>query len=69
MPLELPLHVHPGARALVLEDEHALSDHVFLGDVHPYLHDAVLGTRRGLEGDALGVVETGSSPALLVPAR
>jgi len=47
------------------ESERALTDHIFLGDVHPYLHDAVLGTRRDLVGDALGVVETGSSPALL----
>jgi microcompartment protein CcmL/EutN len=47
------------------EAEQALTDHVFLGDVHPYLHDAVLGKRRDLEGDALGVVETGSSPAML----
>lgn len=42
-----------------------LSGSVFLGDVHPMLHDAVLGTRRGLVGDALAVVETRSSPALL----
>jgi microcompartment protein CcmL/EutN len=47
------------------EAEQALTDHIFLGDVHPYLHDAVLGERRNLDGDALGVVETGSSPALL----
>ena len=47
------------------ESEGALSDSVFLGDVHPYLHDAVLGTRRDLTGDALAVVETHSSPALL----
>ncbi len=45
--------------------ERALSDSVFLGDVHPYLHDAVLGKRRELVGDALAVVETHSSPALL----
>lgn len=45
--------------------ERTLSGSVFLGDVHPMLHDAVLGTRRGLVGDALAVVETGSSPALL----
>jgi microcompartment protein CcmL/EutN len=32
------------------EAEGALSDNVFLGDVHPYLHDAVLGTRCDLEG-------------------
>jgi microcompartment protein CcmL/EutN len=29
------------------------------------LHDAVLGTRRPVEGDSLAVVETRSSPALL----
>jgi microcompartment protein CcmL/EutN len=47
------------------EAEGALSDNVFLGDVHPYLHDAVLGTRCDLEGAALAVVEAHSSPALL----
>jgi microcompartment protein CcmL/EutN len=47
------------------EREGALNGSVFLGDVHPYLHDAVLGTRRDLAGDALAVVETQSSPALL----
>jgi microcompartment protein CcmL/EutN len=47
------------------EAQSALSDHVFLGDVHPYLHDAVLGMRCRLEGAALAVVETRSSPALL----
>jgi microcompartment protein CcmL/EutN len=45
--------------------EGSLGDSVFLGDVHPHLHDAVLGTRRDLAGDALAVVETHSSPALL----
>ncbi len=47
------------------ERRSALHGSVFLGDVHPYLHDAVLGTRRKLVGDALAVVETRSSPALL----
>ena len=47
------------------ETERTLSGSVFLGDVHPSLHDAVLGTRRNLAGDALAVVETHSSPALL----
>ncbi len=47
------------------ESRRALSGDVFLGDVHPYLHDAVLGERRKVAGDALGVVETHSSPALL----
>ena len=47
------------------EAEHTLSGSVFLGDVHPTLHDAVLGARQALQGDALVVVETRSSPALL----
>lgn len=47
------------------EQEGTLSGSVFLGDVHPSLHDAVLGIRRDLAGDALAVVETRSSPALL----
>ena len=47
------------------ESEDSLSGNVFLGDVHPFLHDAVLGTRQDLSGDALAVVETRSSPALL----
>jgi len=45
--------------------EHSLRGCVFLGDVHPTLHDAVLGTRSDLAGDALAVIETRSSPALL----
>jgi len=47
------------------ETERSLNGSVFLGDVHPFLYDAVLGTRRDLVGDALIVVETHSSPALL----
>jgi microcompartment protein CcmL/EutN len=47
------------------ETERTLRGSVFLGDVHPTLHDAVLGERRALLGDALAVVETRSSPALL----
>ena len=43
----------------------SLSGSVFLGDIHPALHDAVLGTRKDLTGDSLAVVETRSSPALL----
>jgi microcompartment protein CcmL/EutN len=45
--------------------EQTLSGSVFLGDVHPTLHDAVLGARQALQGDALVVIETRSSPALL----
>jgi microcompartment protein CcmL/EutN len=47
------------------DTEGTLIDSVFLGDVHPTLHDAVLGARRDFMGDALAVVETRSSPALL----
>ena len=47
------------------EAERSLSGSIFLGDVHPSLHDAVLGTRKDMQGDALAVVETRSSPALL----
>ena len=47
------------------EKNDALHSNVFLGDVHPSLHDAVLGTRRAVNGDALAVVETRSSPPLL----
>lgn len=47
------------------ERQGALRGSVFLGDVHPLLHDAVLGVRRDIEGDSLAVIETRSSPALL----
>lgn len=47
------------------KNEGTLKGCVFLGDVHPRLHDAVLGARQDLAGDALAVIETRSSPALL----
>lgn len=47
------------------EADRTLRDAVLLSDVHPALHDAVLGTRRELAGDALAVLETTASPALL----
>ena len=47
------------------EAKASLSASIFLGDVHPLLHDAVLGERRDLAGDALAVVETRTSPMLL----
>ncbi|MGI9223316.1 MAG: BMC domain-containing protein [Woeseiaceae bacterium] len=47
------------------ETKRTLSGGIFLGDVHPTLHDAVLGTRNAMQGDALVVIETHSSPALL----
>jgi microcompartment protein CcmL/EutN len=54
-----------GGSVASTEDERTLGGSVFLGDVHPSLHDAVLGERKELTGDALAVVETRSSPALL----
>jgi microcompartment protein CcmL/EutN len=45
--------------------EAVLCGSVFLGDVHPSLHDAVLGARRDLGGESLAVFETHSSPALM----
>ena len=47
------------------ESKGSLNANIFLGDVHPSLHDAVLGERRDLAGDALAVVETHTSPMLL----
>lgn len=47
------------------ETDRTLRDAVLLADVHPALHDAVLGARRELAGDALAVLETTASPALL----
>jgi microcompartment protein CcmL/EutN len=47
------------------EAGNTLDSSIFLGDVHPYLHDAVLGIRQKLVGDALAVVETRCSPVLL----
>ena len=47
------------------EGDRSLRDSVLLSDVHPALHDAVLGSRRDLDADALLVVETTASPALL----
>lgn len=45
--------------------ETAVVDEVFLGDIHPALHDATLGGRQPLVGDALAVLETATSPTLL----
>jgi len=47
------------------ESKAVLNASIFLGDVHPLLHDAVLGNRRDLTGDALAVIETRTSPRLL----
>ena len=42
-----------------------LNDSILLSDIHPSLHDAVLGSRQELPFEALAVVETATSPALL----
>jgi microcompartment protein CcmL/EutN len=33
-------------------------DHVMLPDVHPQVHDAVLGTRSGVQSGAMAIIET-----------
>lgn len=47
------------------EADRTLRDAILLSDVHPELHDAVLGRRRQLAGDGLLVIETTASPGLL----
>ncbi len=47
------------------EAEGTLHDTVLLSDIHPSLHDAVLGARTELAYEALAVIETVTSPALL----
>ena len=47
------------------ESERTLRDCVLLPDVHPGLSTAVLGARGELSGEALAVIETTASPALL----
>lgn len=47
------------------EADGTLRDTVLLSDVHPSLHDAVLGSRQELTSEALAVVEMSTSPALL----
>jgi microcompartment protein CcmL/EutN len=47
------------------EAQGTLHDSVLLGDIHPALHDAVLGARQEPAHEALAVVETSNSPALL----
>ncbi len=42
-----------------------LIDRVFLPDVHPQVHDAVLGSRQAETGDALGVIETSTVAAVV----
>ena len=47
------------------EADRTLRDAVLLSDIHPELHDAVLGQRHKIEHAALAVIETTASPALL----
>ncbi len=71
--------VHPGRYLVLLggtvasvQEAHALgmqfdflAEEVFLPDVHEQVHNAALGSRRELEADALGVLETIRAPAIL----
>jgi microcompartment protein CcmL/EutN len=47
------------------EADGSLHDTILLSDIHPTLHDAVLGSRQDLSHEALAVIETSTSPALL----
>ena len=76
--------VHPGHYLLLLtgdvgEIEEAIdaadriglehiADRVFLPDPHPQLVDALSGTRQNGDGEALGIIETGTVAAGLVAA-
>ena len=46
----------------------ALTDEIMLPDVHEQVYDAVGGGRRANSGDALGVIETSSIPAVVQAA-
>jgi microcompartment protein CcmL/EutN len=71
--------VHPGRYLVLLggsvasvQEAHALgvqfdflAEEVLLPDVHEQVYDAALGSRRDLEAEALGVLETTRAPAIL----
>lgn len=40
-------------------------DRVLLADVHPQVHDAVLGARKTCSSDALGIIETSTVAAMI----
>ncbi len=40
-------------------------DSLFLPDIHPQVHQAILGEKRSISGDALGIVETTTVAAIL----
>ncbi len=46
----------------------ALTDHIFLPDVHEDVYESVAGKRRENGGDALGIIETSSIPAVVLAA-
>lgn len=46
----------------------AVSDEVFLPDVHPQVYEATTGQRHENTGDALGIIETSAIPANVVAA-
>jgi len=43
-------------------------DSLLLPDVHPRVHQAILGDRQPCEGDALGILETGTVAAIIQAA-
>ena len=40
-------------------------DHLFLPDVHPQVHDAILGTRLPVSAESLGIIETATISAVV----
>jgi microcompartment protein CcmL/EutN len=46
----------------------AIRDAVFLPNVHPDVVEGARGTRRGAQGEALGIIETATVPAIIKAA-
>ena len=59
--------VQPG-KYVVLIGADALTDEIFLPDIHRQAYDAVAGKRQALSGDALGVIEASGLAATVVAA-
>jgi len=49
-------------KGLTVGEGHTV-DHLILPDIHPQLHDSVLGEKRTCDGEAIGVIETTSIAA------
>ncbi len=48
--------------------EESVLDSLFLPDVHPQVHNAVLGVRQPCDSDALGIIETATVAAIIEAA-